>query len=260
VDVMVATNGADGLRMSLAGAPQAILLDVAMPGMDGYAVCRQLKTEALTAAIPVLFLSAMASIEERLKGYAAGGADFIGKPFSAEEVLTWLFVHLRMARRVLPAMPANGFASAVAKPATSPSAALAPRDNELIGAALAELQREDTAWPGSDTLARRLGTNEKKLAELFRQRFGLTVYEYLVQQRLESARARLASTQEQIQLIADRAGYRNASDFSRAFRNRYGTGPRQYRQSSQGLEFSPDSGTDTSFELPPDLAGGPAPG
>jgi CheY-like chemotaxis protein len=258
IDVMVATDGQDALRKAVAGAPQAILLDVAMPGMDGYAVCRQLKAEPLTAAVPVLFLSAMASVEERLQGYAAGGADFIGKPFSAEEVLTRLFVHLRMARQLklahAQAVPVAQAGLAAARAPAGPQTLLAPRDNELVDAALAVLQREDSAWPGSEALARSLGTNEKKLTELFRLRFGLTVYEYLVQQRLETARARLATTLEQIQLVADRAGYRNASDFSRAFRSRYGVGPRQYRHSSQGMALPPDLGTDTGTDLPPDLA------
>jgi AraC-like DNA-binding protein len=61
----------------------------------------------------------------------------------------------------------------------------------------------------------------------------MTVYEYLVDLRLEGARVALAGTGGQIQRIADSAGYRNASDFSRAFRQRYGIGPREYRRASQ---------------------------
>jgi AraC-like DNA-binding protein len=196
----------------------------------------------------------MASVAERLQGYAAGGADFIGKPFSSDEVLTRLFVHLHMARLLPPALPINLVDPRPGMAKAGPAPLLAPRDSEIVDAALAELQREDSAWLGNDAMARRLGTNEKKLTELFRQRFGLTVHEYLVQQRLESARARLATTQEQIQLVADRAGYRNASDFSRAFRNRYGIGPRQYRQSSQDRVLASDTGLDSGTDLPPDLA------
>lgn len=223
LDVWVALGGVDGIGKALAGVPDAILLDVEMPGLDGYAVCRALKGHATTAGIPVLFLSASASVEDKLKGFAAGGVDYIGKPFSAVEVLARLFVHLRLARRSDAAVD------------TRPSAMLrtARSDQDLVAAAIVELQRDGLPWPGLGELARVVGTNEKKLTELFRQRFGMTVYEYLVDLRLEGARVALAGTGGQIQRIADSAGYRNASDFSRAFRQRYGIGPREYRRASQ---------------------------
>jgi transcriptional regulator GlxA family with amidase domain len=86
-----------------------------------------------------------------------------------------------------------------------------------------------------DVFVRAVGSNEKKITELFRRQFGLTVYEYLVSLRLEEARCKLAGSELQIQAIAEQAGYRNASDFSRAFRLRYGLGPRQYRQSTTSV-------------------------
>lgn len=222
LDVWVALGGADGLRKAIAGVPDAILLDVSMPGLDGYSVCRALKREPATAHIPVLFLSASATIEDKLQGFAAGGVDYIGKPFSEEEVLARLFVHLRLALR-------SG-ASAVDRPAVEREL---HRDQDFLAAAIVELQRDGLVWPGLAELARSAGTNEKKLTELFRQRFGMTAYEYQVDLRLEGARAALAGTVRQIQQIAHLAGYLNASDFSRAFRQRFGLGPREYRRVSQ---------------------------
>lgn len=233
LDVWVALGGADGIGKALAGVPDAILLDVEMPGLDGYAVCRALKGQAATAGIPVLFLSANASVEDKLKGFSAGGVDYIGKPFSAEEVLARLFVHLRLAHR---SDAAAGVRPAAAVRASGP-------DQDLVAAAIVELQRDGLLWPGLDALARTMGTNEKKLTELFRQRFGMTAREYQVDLRLERARAALAGTGRQIQHIADGAGYRNASDFSRAFRQRYGLGPREYRRVSQPAAPADPSGT-----------------
>lgn len=220
LDIQVALGGLDGLRKAIDGRPDVILLDVAMPEMDGYAVCRQLKADPRTAALPVIFLSANDTVAHKLEGFAAGGADYIGKPFSAEEVLARVFVHLQVKRRVERLETVAGIGA--------PSG----RDDDLVAAAIAQLQQEDAAWPGLDELARRVGTNEKKLTELFRRQFGMAVYEYLGELRLERARLQLAGTRSQVQLIAERAGYRNASDFARAFRRRYGVGPRQYRQAS----------------------------
>lgn len=224
IDVMVAIGGADGVRKALNGQPDAVLLDVAMPGMDGYTVCRQLKADPRTAAVPVIFLSANSAVVHKLEGFAAGGVDYITKPFRAEEVLARLYVHLRIQREVkwLESVPSD-------------MAALASRDSDLVADAIAELQQDQTEWSGVEALARSVGTNEKKLTELFRQQFGMTVVEYRVEMLMEKARWNLANTDAQIKFIADSAGYNNASDFSRAFKKRYGIGPRQYRQTSTGL-------------------------
>lgn len=222
IDIMVARDGDDGLRKAVKGQPDAILLDVAMPGVDGYTVCRRLKSNPLTTLVPVIFLSANTTVEHRLEGFAVGGADYIAKPFSAEEVLARVFVHLRL-RRQLARLQAS-----VAR--RDGAAADGATEVDPLAAAVAELQQNPAEWPGLTELAQRVGTNEKKLTELFRRQFGLTVFEYLVDLRLETARHQLGSTNLQIQLIAARAGFGNASDFSRAFRRRYGVTPREYRQ------------------------------
>lgn len=226
LDVLVALGGEDGLRKAREGAPDAILLDVSMPVMDGYAVCRRLKADPRTAAVPVIFLSANTTVAHKLEGFAAGGVDYIGKPFSAEEVLARVFVHLRIRRQVerLAAIAAGDVPGKLAEPAG--------RDEDILDSAIFEMQAQTFEWQGLDFLVRRIGTNEKKLTELFRRQFGMTVFEYLMDLRLETARWQLANSTIQIQLIADRTGYRNASDFSRAFRRRYGLGPREYRQAS----------------------------
>ena len=222
MDVMVALNGLDGLRKAREGQPDAILLDVAMPHMDGYTVCRHLKADRRTAHIPVIFLSANSTLQHKLDGFAAGGVDYIGKPFSSEEVLARVFVHLRHKSHGKPSPQ---------QPGDLPEAG---RAQQLISAALECLQEAEQDWLGLEHLARKVGLNEKRLNELFRKQLGMTVAEYQMTQRLERARAKLCSGGLQIQLIAEAAGYQNASDFSRAFRQRYGLGPREYRQASAG--------------------------
>lgn len=229
VDVMVALNGADGLRKAGAGQPDVILLDVSMPHTDGYAVCRALKADPRTAHIPVIFLSANNTLQHKLDGFAAGGVDYIAKPFSSEEVLARVFVHLRLSH-----LPRRRSAPEEARlPRSEPPGA--DREQQLITTALACLQDAEQDWLGLEQLARKVGVNEKRLTELFRRQLGMTVAEYQITQRLERARATLCASNLQIQLIAEEAGYQNASDFSRAFRQRYGLGPREYRQASSGL-------------------------
>jgi CheY-like chemotaxis protein len=78
--------------------PDMFLLDVKMPGIDGYAFCREIKDDAALRHIPVTFVSSQDTIEARLKGYDAGGEDFIVKPFEAEEVLRKVQVARQIAQ------------------------------------------------------------------------------------------------------------------------------------------------------------------
>lgn len=85
--VRAVKSGAMALIGVKASAPDVILLDIRMPEMDGYAVCRQLKTDPQTRDIPIIFLSALDEVEDKAKAFEVGGADYITKPFQTEEVL-----------------------------------------------------------------------------------------------------------------------------------------------------------------------------
>jgi PAS domain S-box-containing protein len=94
--VLVALDGESGLDQARYAQPDLILLDVQLPGMDGFATCQCLKAEADTAAIPVLFMTARTEAADRLAGFAAGGVDYITKPFEEQEVLARVTAHLRL--------------------------------------------------------------------------------------------------------------------------------------------------------------------
>lgn len=80
-------NGAQALAAAQLMPPDLILLDIRMPLMDGYEVCRQLKADPRTGDIPVIFLSALSETNDKLRAFQTGGVDYITKPFQAEEVL-----------------------------------------------------------------------------------------------------------------------------------------------------------------------------
>jgi adenylate cyclase len=95
--IKVATNGETALGIASApDKPDLILLDVAMPGMDGYEVCRLLKANPNTCEIPVIFLTAMTDTADEQKGFAVGALDYIHKPFSAPIVLARVRTHLAL--------------------------------------------------------------------------------------------------------------------------------------------------------------------
>ncbi|MDY6937047.1 MAG: response regulator [Cyanobacteriota bacterium] len=85
--VRITIGGEIALQAARAKPPDLILLDILMPRMDGYEVCEQLKRDPRTRDVPVLFLSALARGEDKVRGFEVGGADYITKPFQAEEVI-----------------------------------------------------------------------------------------------------------------------------------------------------------------------------
>ena len=84
------------LQSALAHPPSLILLDVRMPEMSGFTLCRRLKQHEQTAEIPVIFVSALQDVEDRVSGFEAGGVDFVSKPFQEAEVLARVKTHLQL--------------------------------------------------------------------------------------------------------------------------------------------------------------------
>lgn len=97
-EVRPATSGRLALEAAASHPPDAILLDINMPGLDGYEVCRRLKQSEALRDVPVIFLTAMAETADKVKGFAAGGADYIVKPFQVEEVLARVDTHVALRR------------------------------------------------------------------------------------------------------------------------------------------------------------------
>ena len=96
--VRPALGGALALRSVAMKPPDLILLDVRMPEMDGYAVCQQLKADPLVRSVPVIFISALNEPTDKIQGFAAGGVDYITKPFEPSEVLVRIRTHLDLWR------------------------------------------------------------------------------------------------------------------------------------------------------------------
>ncbi|WP_136526291.1 response regulator [Geomonas ferrireducens] len=97
-EVTVEENGASALSAVMEMPPDLILLDVNLPGMNGYDVCRQLKGDARTREIPIIFLTGCDSGGEKVKGFEAGADDYIVKPFHPEELLARVSLHLASRR------------------------------------------------------------------------------------------------------------------------------------------------------------------
>jgi len=96
--VRPAPSGSLALTSVQSTLPDVILLDIKMPGMDGYEVCRRLKSDERTRDVPVLFISALDEVMDKIKGFGVGGIDYITKPFQHEEVLARVETHVSLSR------------------------------------------------------------------------------------------------------------------------------------------------------------------
>src|SRR5512136_1942388 len=94
--VYPASDGELAMEFIRTTLPDLILLDIRMPGMDGYEVCRRLKAHERTRSIPIIFISILEDEREKVKGFQAGAVDYITKPFQPEEVLARIGTHLRL--------------------------------------------------------------------------------------------------------------------------------------------------------------------
>ena len=96
--LLFATDGARALQVAREQLPQLILLDIMMPGMDGYAVCRALKADPATAGIPVIFITALNDSQDETAGFDVGGVDYLTKPVSPPVVRALVRTHLSLVR------------------------------------------------------------------------------------------------------------------------------------------------------------------
>src|SRR5436190_9713477 len=96
--LMVAEDGKEALTQTAQTQPDLILLDVMMPGIDGFETCQRLKAQPHTRDIPVLFMTALNETADKVKAFAAGGVDYITKPIEHEEAIARVRTHLALRR------------------------------------------------------------------------------------------------------------------------------------------------------------------
>ncbi len=96
--VRPAPDGSVALAAARAQPPDLILLDIRMPDMDGYQVCKHLKADASTRDIPIIFISALTETQDKVKAFAVGGVDYVTKPLQFQEVLARVKTHLALRR------------------------------------------------------------------------------------------------------------------------------------------------------------------
>ena len=107
-DATTCDNGGDALELIAQNAPDLLVLDLEMPGLSGFEVCRRLKANPFTARIPILMVTAQSDIESKVAGFEAGADDYLGKPFLPQELTVRVASLLRLVQRESDRNPSSG--------------------------------------------------------------------------------------------------------------------------------------------------------
>jgi PAS domain S-box-containing protein len=164
--VRPAASGSMALRSVAVETPDLILLDVRMPDMDGYEVCRRLKADAATRSIPVIFLSAFDETADKVNGFEAGGVDYIIKPFQPVEMVQRIETHLALRRLQLQLEEQNRQLQQEIAEREQVEQALRQQEarlEELVAIRTADLQRE---IQGHKQTEETLKDSEQRLADI----------------------------------------------------------------------------------------------
>lgn len=228
--IYYAHDGIDGIHKARLLVPDLVLMDLNMPRCNGRIACKMLHEDPLTSHVPVIFLSAYSEPEQRVQGLLAGAVDFIGKPFDFDEVRLRLAIHLQH-RNQTPSGAGTQCRAEVELPRPENSVTDDSHLNEILfhGARIHLLSALADA-PGIQELASLVGTNTKRLNQAFKYCTGITVFEYLREERMKEAGLLLQNTRLPISDIALRVGFTSSANFSTAFKERFGIPPSRYRR------------------------------
>ncbi len=238
--VSTAETGAAALEQARSARPNAVLLDLGLPDMDGMEILSSLKTDPLTRPIPVLLLTARDDTESKVHGFDLGASDYLTKPIAEAELRARLSLHLRqqslldtLEQRVRQYRDHFGEVDAAVEDAAQRYDL--PRQEVARLFEVRRLIMTRLADPPSlDELADAVGTNQPRLSKGFRTLFGTTVFGYLRALRMQRARELLQGTCLPIKTIAAQIGYRSTGDLTRAVREHYGTTPTALRHQASG--------------------------
>jgi len=247
--IFVARDGAEGLTIAAAERPELILLDIGLPDLSGYEVCRRLTRSPDTAGIPIIFLSVLTDRDSKLLGFACGAVDYICKPaLDPAEVQARVMTHLAQSRRLrLVAQRLAAYEGRYGSLAAPPES---PGGGEVFAARASRIEKVRTILDAAlgehlaiEALAERVHLHPNTLSRQFSAVYGQSLSDYRRERRLMVAARLLRETDLPIKSIVREVGYRHGSDFAQAFKRRFGVAPSLYRAGLDASTLPAGAGT-----------------
>jgi DNA-binding response OmpR family regulator len=228
--VLEAADGATGLALTRRSLPDLVLSDVMMPGLDGHALCRAIKTDPETDFIPIILLTARAAPEDRVAGLQEHADDYLTKPFDVNELLARvenLITSRKLLRQRFAEMPGLSL---------HPTAAnVVPADTKFLEqvrvAIEASLGDEDFSV---EPLARQVAHSRGHLHRRLRALVNESPSDLIRRMRLERAAQLLAAGSGSVAAVAYSVGFKSVAHFSNSFNEHFGVRPSAYRATLAG--------------------------
>ncbi len=220
--VCEASNGNEAWDLARERLPSLVVSDVMMPGIDGYEVCRRIRSHAPTAHIPIVLLTVRATEEARIAGLESGADDYLVKPFSAAELLVRVenLIELRARLARGPSGPLATFP--VVEGRSPEEEAFVARIREVIGHHIGDSNF------GVEWLADEMALSTRQLQRRIHADLGLTAGGLIRLMRLQHAGDLLGQHAVQVGDLAARCGFRDPAYFARLFRQTYSVTPSEF--------------------------------
>jgi len=224
--ILEAMDGEDGWDKAIGQMPDVIVSDVMMPKMDGCALCDRIKKDERTSHIPVILLTAKASSQDKVEGFAAGADDYIMKPFEPEEVKARIRNLIEQRERIHEHFRRHGLFEIEEKRIT-------PADRKFVQNAVAIITEHisDSTF-GVESLAEEMSVSRSLLLKKLEALIGEPPHELIRRMRLNKAAQLIEGRFGNIAEIALEVGFANPSYFAECFKKQFGTSPSHHRRSS----------------------------
>jgi signal transduction histidine kinase/DNA-binding response OmpR family regulator len=225
--ILAAADGEEGMRLAQEHIPDLVISDVMMPYKNGYELCRQLKEGETTSHIPIILLTARTSQESKMQGLEAGADDYLGKPFSSQELR--VRVHNLVNSRL---MLREKYAQKQEILLYHPEEVVQnTADRTFMNRLLQELERNFANENYSiDQLAEALNVSVRQLNRKLNALTGLSANRMLQNFRLQKAKELLETSDFQVKEIGFTVGFSSAPYFSKCFKDQFGLSPGEYKR------------------------------
>ena len=219
--VMTATNADDAFRMALANAPDVVLSDVAMPGKDGFDLCRTLKSNLQLSHVPVILVTAMGTVKNQVRGLEEGADAYVTKPFDPSYLKALVKSQLENRRRVQKLLNAATDSSEVDT--------LSSRDKAFLDSLYSLMERElSNEDLDISRLTDMLKISRTKFYYKIKGLTGKTPSEFFMQYKLNVAAKLLKEGVMNVSEIAIKTGFSTLPHFSKAFKKQFGVPPSKF--------------------------------
>jgi DNA-binding response OmpR family regulator len=223
--VIEAQDGQEGLQKAIEQIPDLIISDLMMPNMDGFAFCRAIKTSEKTSHIPVVMLTAKATVESRIEGFDLGADDYLTKPFHPNEIQVRVRNLLRQREQLR-----RYFTGQVSHDTeTEPAVVVSEMDRVFLEKArkVVDAHIANSAF-GVEQMSDLMNMSTRQLVRKLKALTNQTTVEFIRNHRLERAAEQLRLKTGIVSEIAYQLGFESMPYFAKVFQEKYGIPPSEY--------------------------------